>query len=309
MSPHVLVTGGSGFIGSWVVATLIRRGAVPVVIDLVPALDRWSALVGVQSKLIRWATASLLDRDAVQAVVEEHKVTNIVHCAALLTPACQQDPWIGCQVNILGSMAVFEAARRSKTIRSISYASSYAVYGSPVDDAPASNTGPPSFYGAFKQSVDLIAIQYFNHFGISSVAIRPHVVYGPLREDGLTAGPSLAARAVAGGQEYTIGFTGRVGYDYVEDVAHALVRASLETPYGAHTVDLNGEQCSTEEFIQVLDSVAHGSARTIRAEGPSIPPNIPSEPNYITSLYPDWKATPLADGLRKTIDFYKRASQ
>lgn len=308
MAPHVLVTGGSGFIGSWVLLKLLERGAIPIVIDLEPAHRRWSTLMGGQSKRIRWSNASLLDRDAVQAVVEEHEVTNIIHLAALLTPACQQDPWIGCQVNVLGSMAVFEAARRSKTIRSVSYASSYAVYGSPMDDNPASNTGPPSFYGAFKQSIDLIAKQYFMHFAISSVAVRPHVVYGPLREEGLTAGPSLAARAVACGQEHTIGFTGRVGYDYVEDVALALVRASLETPDGAHVVDLFGEQASTDDFIRVLDALEPGSAQKVRALGPKIPPNIPSLPNYITSIFPDWQSTSLAEGLRKTIDFYKRQS-
>lgn len=298
MDRTVLVTGGSGFIGTWVLRELLQGGHRPLVIDTQPATERWQRVLGDRSREIVFSDAVLSDHNRLQAVIEQHSVSHIIHLAALLTPACQQDPWLGCQVNVLGSTAVFEAARRAGHVRAVSYASSYAVYG--ADET----SQPPTFYGAFKQAVDLIAAQYWEHFQLPSVAIRPHVVYGPERVLGLTAGPSLACQAAAKGEPYVIGYTGRVGYDYVEDVARGFVRSALECPPGATIVDLPSESATTEEFVSVIESVKPACVGTITVNGPLVPPNIPPVPNYIAALFPDWQRTSLTEGVRRTIEFY-----
>ena len=306
MSNGVLVTGGSGFIGTWVLRELLARDAKVVVVDVQPAPARWQRVLGGREAEVTMIEASLLDRDRLQDIIEQHGVTHIIHLAALLTPVCQQDPWLGCQVNVLGSTALFEAARRSGRVRSLSYASSYAVYGPEAGDGNSEPNRPPTFYGAFKQAVDLIAEQYWRHFGIASVAVRPHVVYGPERDQGLTAGPSLAARAAMLGESYTIGYTGRVGYDYVEDVARAFVRAAFECPPGHTVVDLPSESASTDEFVQAIELAVPGSSSRITVDGPAIPSNIPPSPNLISSLFSDWQPTSLRDGVRKTVEFYRQ---
>lgn len=307
MSEVVLVTGGSGFIGAWVLRELLARGARPIVLDAQDGGDRWRLLLGDRADAIERTDASLLDRDQIQAAIERHGVTHVIHLAALLTPACQQDPWLGCQVNVLGSAAVFDAARRSQRVRGLSYASSYAVYGDETIDRPDAASQPPTFYGAFKQAVDLIAEQYWRHFRLPSVAIRPHVVFGPLRDVGLTAGPSLACRAAARGEVYVIGYTGCVGYDYVEDVAAAFVRAALDCPPGANVVDLPSQRATTDEFVRAIEQAAPDAAGRILIDGPMIPANIPPRPRYIGELFADWQATPLAEGVRRTIEFFRPA--
>ena len=305
MTPSVLVTGGSGFIGTWVLRDLLQHGARPVVVDPCPALPRWQRVLGSRVSEVVTAEASLLDPASLLRVIEKYEVTQIIHLAALLTPACQQDPFLGCQINVLGGTSVWEAARRSERVRSISYASSYAVYGPETGDSEAAPNRPPTFYGAFKQAMDLIAEQYWRHFGIASVAVRPHVVYGPEREVGLTAGPSLAIKAAALGESYTIGYTGQVGYDYVEDVARAFVRAAFECPHGATVVDLPGEQATTEQFARAIETTVPSSKGHIQVHGPAIPSNIPPHPRYISELFPDWQATSLWEGVRRTVEFYR----
>lgn len=307
-APTVLVTGGCGFIGTWVLRELCERGIDTVVLDAGERPERWRRVIGDVAGKIPNVRGSLIDRTLVANLFENHRITHVIHLAALLTPACQCDPWEGCQVNVLGTVALLEEIRkRAGTIRGFSYASSVAVFGDEPDHASgdAHATLPLTFYGAFKKSMELIAEQYWRHFQISSVGIRPQVAYGPEREIGLTAGPSLAARAAARGESFCIGYTGRVGYDYVEDVARAFVRAALDTPQGAHVVDLPGAIADTTEVVDAILSAVPQAKDLITVQGPPIPAHAPPKPHFISELFPDWKTTPLHEGIRRTVDYYR----
>src|SRR5438093_4515598 len=106
----------------------------------------------------------------------------------------------------------------------------------------------------------MIAEQYWRHFGLSSVGLRPYVVYGPGREHGLTAAPTLAARAVAQGERFVFGFSGAAGFEFVEDTARAFVRAALDATQGAFVADLPGEHGTAQQVIQELERIRPGAA-------------------------------------------------
>lgn len=297
----VLVTGAGGFIGSWVLRELLNTGRRVVALDLRPAPERWSRILGSRARDVVFSDVALTDRDGLESLFRKHAVSHVIHLAALLTPDCQRDPFLGCQVNVLGSTAVFDAARRSGKVQAISFASSYAVYG----EEGADETEPPMFYGAFKQAVDAIANQYWRHFGLRSLAIRPHVVYGPERELGLTAGPSLACRAAVRGEHYEIGYTGPAGYDYVEDVARAFVSGVFHCPGGATVADLPSERATTQQIVTMIEQAVPASRGRITVSGPPIPSNIPPTLRDIRKILSDWQPTELAKGIEKTTAFYR----
>jgi nucleoside-diphosphate-sugar epimerase len=317
MSECVLVTGGSGFIGSWVLRELLHRGLIPVVLDRAPNETRWQAILASDQTGIAFVSGDLTDRQLLKRISEEHQISRVIHLAALLTPQCQEDPFEGCSVNVLGSVALFELIRSlGNQIRGLSYASSYAVHGPEADDHGESGSSslksltsqenrPPSFYGAFKLAVDLIAEQYWRHFGISSTGIRPHVVYGPERTVGLTAAPSLAARAAAMGEAATINYQARLSYDYVEDVAAAFVRAAMDPKPGCRVLELPGSIATSAEFADTIVRIVPSAAGKILVSGQDIPSNIPPSPRYFSETYPDWKHSSLEDGVRRTVQFYQ----
>ncbi|MEE3373112.1 MAG: NAD(P)-dependent oxidoreductase [Planctomycetota bacterium] len=302
-----LVTGGSGFVGTWVLRNLLERGVKVAVYDVQANRERWDRVLGRRAERVSFFQGDLVDRERLERVCEDVRATHLVHLGALLTPACQEDPWLACQVNVLGSVGVFELARQRKEIQGLAYASSLAVYGPPPDEpSPAGvvDTHAPSFYGAYKRSVELIADQYWKHYGVSSFGLRPHVVYGPEREQGLTAGPSLAARAIAEGHSFEMNYTGQAGYDYVEDVALALVRGATESPSGAHVVDLPSRVATPEEIRDILDKLVPGAAARLSITGAPIPSNEPLERCLIHRLFPDWEGVSLHAGFERTLQFY-----
>ena len=103
MSESVLVTGGGGFIGTWVLRDLLSRGLRPVVFDVQRNDERWqNRILGPDAANVVFVAGSLLDRGLLQQTADEHRVSHIIHLAALLTPECQRDPYLGCEISCAG---------------------------------------------------------------------------------------------------------------------------------------------------------------------------------------------------------------
>ena len=118
-----------------------------------------------------------------------------MHLAALQVPFCRADPVLGARVNVVGTVNVFEAVKeRLDRIPGVAYASSAAVYG-PDDPSPAPESGgiaPGTIYGVYKLANEGTARLYQAESGVPSIGIRPYVVYGPGRDQGMTVGPDAS---------------------------------------------------------------------------------------------------------------------
>ncbi len=224
----ILVTGAFGCIGSWVVKALLGAGERLVVYDLGDDPWRLRMIVGPEGlQNVVMVRGDIADRDALTRVVEQHGITRIIHLAAWQVPLCRQDPPRGALVNVVGTANVFEAAKvhRDRVTRVV-YFSSAAVFGPPhlYGPGPVTDDSPPkpaTHYGVYKVANEETARIYWEEHRIPSMGFRPLSVYGPGRDFGLTADPTLAMKAAALGRPFKIRWGGATDLIYVEDVARA----------------------------------------------------------------------------------------
>jgi len=295
---RILITGGSGFLGAWIIRRLLQRGIAPRVFDLSANRAIVTEIVGPPARELDWRAGDIRDADEVQRAMEG--CDGVIHLAGILTPACVANPVLGAEVNLIGSLNVFNAAR-AHGLRQVVYASSAGVYG-PLD---AHHPLPATHYGAFKLAVEGSARAYWHDHGLASVGFRPFVVYGPGRETGVSAGPSLACRAAARGEPCTIGYTGASGLIYVDDVAAAFEQALLTPAQGASVYNLVGETATVDEVIAEIRRRVPGAR--IDAAGPplTIAPGLSEE--GLDTLLPGRQRTTLAQGIAATLDHYRAA--
>ncbi len=214
-----LVTGALGCIGAWTVHNLVQSNTRVVVFDLGSDARRLRLIMSPDALAqVTFVTGDITDYAQVERVMTTHDISHVIHLAGLQVPFCRANPVLGAQVNVVGTVNVFEAAKRraGKTQRVV-YASSAAVFD--VDDAKpgevlsANATGhPQTLYGVYKQANEGTARVYFKENGISSIGLRPYVVFGPGRDQGLTSAPTKAMFASAVGHPYHIGNGGRADY-------------------------------------------------------------------------------------------------
>ena len=293
---RVLLTGGGGFLGAWVARRLTRGNLAVRVFERHDDRDLVRAIAGEAADDLDWRVGDIADSAAVASAAED--CDGIVHLAGVLTPACQADPLAGARVNVLGTLNVFEAARRHG-IRQVVYTSSGGVYGTDGRDEPF----PMTHYGAFKLANEGSARAYWEDAGIASIGFRPFVIYGPGREGGLTAGPTLACRAAARGERYAIPFIGAAGMVHVDDVAAAYEAAVRTELAGAHTLNLTGRVATMDEVVAAIRGVVPGSL--VSCEGPALPSGTGAANEWANGLLALGAERTLEAGLADTIAFYR----
>jgi nucleoside-diphosphate-sugar epimerase len=301
MDERFLVTGANGCIGAWVVAQLTREATPVVALDasdddhrLRLVLD--DAAVADLTKV----RGDITDLDALERTLDEHAITHVIHLAALQVPFCRADPPLGARVNVVGTVNVFEAvARRRDRMGPVVYASSVAAYDA-LDDsngaAPAMQGVPSTLYGVYKRANEGTATVYAQELEVPSVGLRPHTVYGPGRDQGVTSAPTTAMLAAAAGEPYTMPFGGAYQLQYAPDVAAAFVAAARADEHGASLRDIGGPAVHTDELIAAIRAAAPG------AEIAYDPVVLPFPSDVGDTAAPP---TPLHDGVADTIGRFR----
>lgn len=258
----VLVTGGAGFIGSHIVDRLVAEGCVVTVIDNLST--GLAENVNPAAKFIKLDIA----KDDLAGIFAAEKFDFVIHQAAqTAVPKSLEAPDYDCQVNILGTVNILEAARTTG-VKRVVFASSAAVYGNvaavPIEEG--ASTKPTSFYGLSKLTVEKYLELYYNLFGLEFVTLRYANVYGERQGDAGEGGViSIFARRYQQGKGLIIYGDGGQTRDFVYagDVAAAnwlaLTAARANTAYNIST--------ATETSVgQLADLMAEVSGKTIARE-------------------------------------------
>ena len=205
---RVLITGGYGFIGAWIIRNLLALGDQVWVFDLKQDARRLRLILPeTEVAKVAFIQGDVTDLVALESAIAAHGITHVIHLAGLQVPTCRLDPILGAKVNVLGTLAVFEAVKAAGTqVQRLVYASSAAVFGGP-DNYPPGSLGddvllvPSTHYGVFKCCNEGNARIYFQDFGISSIGLRPGRS-GVGRDLGMTSEPTRAIKAVLLGRPY-----------------------------------------------------------------------------------------------------------
>ena len=306
MAEQYLVTGVLGCLGAWVARAVLDDGDEVVGYDLGEDTARLRLVLGDGADRVTLVRGDITDLAPLERVLDEHEITRVVHLAALQVPFVRANPPLGMRVNVAGTVNVFDAvSRRLNRIAGVAYASSAAVYG-PADPSPAPEAGgsaPATLYGVSKLADEGMARVYAADARLSSVGLRPYVVYGPGRDQGLTSGPTLAMEAASRGEPFAIGFTGVAQYDYAPDVARAFVTAASGGRDGASVYNLPGVAASVADVIAAILGAVPDAEITASGDPLPFPPELEAV-GFERDICP-LPRTPLVDGIAATIAHFR----
>ena len=215
--PTVLVTGGSGFIGSHVVDVLVKRGYTPRIFDLHESPHHEPGSI---DTVIGCAT----DTEALARAMDGCKA--VIHLAAMADVGhVQKDPAGAERLNSRATSAVLEAARETG-VKRVVYGSTIWVYSDCADTAVDEDTPlahPAHLYSATKLAGELYCRSYAELYGVEYTILRFGIPYGP-RARVAAVVPAMVEKALAG-EPLTVAGDGKQGrrFVYVEDLAVGVV--------------------------------------------------------------------------------------
>jgi UDP-glucose 4-epimerase len=233
----IMITGGSGFLGTYVARVLAERGDRVVVFDAAGPVPELAALTARFERQIVYVRGQILDLSSLLRGVQQHRVERIFHAAALYDPPYSlEEPALTFQVNVNGTINVLEVAR-FLGLQRVVQSSSIAVYAprqyEPIDELHPillpSAGNPLGAYGASKAAAEIVGLSYYSSNGVDFIALRNSAIYGygmrypmyikPMVENSVR---KLPTRFATGGDM-------RRDYTHVKDIAQAVLKA-LDVP-------------------------------------------------------------------------------
>ncbi len=272
----VLVT-GIGFVGAYIVRDLIEAGENVVLYGLFggspdgkgayPDIENARYIVGTEGwESVTVVVGDIRDQELLSKTIQSHGVTGIIHLASLVAAASELNIPRAIDVNVGGSINVFEAALEHHVERVV-WASSINVFGPRsvsasglIDDE--SMLDPQSTYGSTKAFLEQIARRYYVNSGLSTVGLRLGKVYGfgehvkAGRGGGNTWFVNLVENPARGIGPSIVPFGDKsMGFHYIEDVARSFVTALRSRNGGGESFVTAGDYRPVREAFEFVQEV------------------------------------------------------
>jgi len=320
---NVLITGGAGFLGSYISERLLEKGHHVTVIDMADG-SKIEHLF--ENKNFVFHQDSILNTDLLMREVSMDGCDLIFHFAAIADPKRYVfDPLTTMEIDLQGSLNVFKAAATKKV--KVAFASTSEVYGKnpnipwkEEDDRVLGSTHINRWcYSTAKSACEHYLYAYHQKEGIPYVVYRFFNIYGP-RLDDLGSGRVIPIflEQFLKGEPVTIHGDGSQtrSFAYVDDVIDGVIEAALNPKAENHIFNIgNTRETSIAELAQILKEVGgfqseinfipHKEVYGDRYE--DIPRRVP-DVSKIKRIIGWEDKTTLEEGIKKTIEYYRSRS-
>ena len=316
----ILLTGAAGFIGFHVAKALLDRG------ERVVGIDNLNDYYDVRLKEARldllradpgfaFAKLDVADRTGVLALVDSHRdLRSIIHLAAQAGVRYSlENPYAYVDANVMGTLVMFEAARRIERLTGITYASSSSVYGAnrqqpfSVEDRVDQ---PVSLYAATKRSCELLAHTYSHLHGLPATGLRFFTVYGPWGRPDMAA--YLFTSAILAARPIKVFNNGKMARDftYIDDIVAGTIAAHERPPAdGVRHRIYNLGNHRPEKLLDFIAVIERALGRTAQKQLlPLQPGDVPESFADITASRRDLGFDPkttIEVGLARFVEWYK----
>lgn len=262
---RVLVTGGAGFIGSYLVPKLLEHGLEVVVFDMA---SEPKTLAAVNDK-ITYVRGDLASPADLYRTMLKYRPEGVFHLGAILAGPCEDNPVNGFRVNFLSTQTLLDASLAIK-VKRFFMVSSISVFGrdvvEPVPDQAVKN--PETVYGQTKLASEHLMLWYTRKHGLDTRGLRFTWVFGPGRTQGITAiYSSLILDAIARGESLNIPNPDEKGdWIYVKDVVKAILTLWHTPDPKQRIYNIAGGAHSIREVVEIARKF-RPDARIVLQEG------------------------------------------
>ncbi len=309
----ILITGGSGFIGSAVAKKLMDRGDQVVIIDNFndyydPKLKEDRIKIFLKEYKFKLYRGDIRDEKLLEKIFKTEKLDKIVHLAAMAGVRYSiKNPKIYADVNVMGSINLLELAVKYK-IKNFVFASSSSVYGknTKLPFSESDNVDKPmAMYAATKKADELIAHVYNSLYGLNVTALRFFTVYGPWGR------PDMAlfkfTKSIFSGEPIEVYNRGNMtrNFTYIDDIVSGVLTV-LDKCKGYDVMNIGGDRAEKlTHYIEVIEENIGKKAK--KKMMPMQPGDVPATVADIRKLKKlGWKPTTrIEKGIKNFVEWYK----